>query len=88
VRLDAVDRKTDHLHVALVELGFDLGDIAELGGAHRREVLGMAEQHSPRLTEPIVKADLALGSRGSEVGCDVSEANGHGEAPELEGVEF
>jgi hypothetical protein len=77
VRLDVVDREADDLHVALVELGLDLGHVAELGGADRREVLRVAEQHTPRVAEPLVEADLALGGGGGEVGCGVAETDGH-----------
>src|SRR5262249_17486931 len=34
-----VDGQSDDLDAALVELGLDLGHIAELGGAHWREIL-------------------------------------------------
>ena len=77
VAVDRVDREADDLHVALVELGLDLGDVAELGRADRREVLRMAEQHTPGVAEPLVEVDLALRRVGGEVGGDVAEANGH-----------
>ena len=35
------------LHAALVELGLEAGDGAELGGAHRGEVLGVREEDGP-----------------------------------------
>ena len=73
-----VDRQADDLHVALVELGLELGDVAELGGADRREVLRVGEQHAPAVAEPLVEVDLALGGLGGEVGGGVAEANGHG----------
>jgi hypothetical protein len=38
VVVDGVDGQADDLDVAAVELGLDAGHVAELGGAHRREV--------------------------------------------------
>ena len=78
VRFDAVNRKADYFDVALIKLWFDLGDVAKLGGAHRGEVLRVAEQYAPRIAEPVVKLDLALCGCCSEVGCDIAETNGHG----------
>ena len=40
-----------------VELGLDLGHVAELGRADRREVLRVREQHGPRVADPVVEAD-------------------------------
>ena len=77
VVVERVDRQADHLDVALVELGLDLGHVAELGGADRGEVLGVGEQHAPAVAEPLVEVDRALGGLGGEVGCGVAEANGH-----------
>jgi hypothetical protein len=59
--------RADDLDAALVELGLDLGHVAELGGADRREVLGVREQHRPFVADPIVKADLAFGRLGREI---------------------
>src|SRR5690606_38797168 len=41
---DGIDRKTDHLDVALLELRAQLLGESELGRADRREVFGMREQ--------------------------------------------
>jgi hypothetical protein len=38
-------RQADDLHIAQVELGLDLGHLAELGRADRGEVLGVREQN-------------------------------------------
>ena len=57
VFLDRIDAEADDFRVALVELGLEPGHVAQLGGADRREVLGVREQHAPRLAEPFVKAD-------------------------------
>ena len=77
VAFDRVDRETNDLHVALVELGLDLGHVAQFGGAHRREVLGVAEQHAPAVAEPVVEIDVALRCGCIEVWCDVTKSNGH-----------
>ena len=78
VGLDRVDAEADDLHVALVELGLELRHVAELGGAHGREVLRMREQHRPRIADPVVEADPALGGVGLEVRRDVADAKCHG----------
>src|SRR5262245_26386543 len=72
---ERIDREPNDLDAALVELGLDLGHITELGGAHRREVLRVREQHRPLVADPIVKADpafrgLCLEIRGSIVDCE------------------
>jgi hypothetical protein len=41
--VDGIDGKPDDFHVAPVELRLEPGHIAELGGAHRSEILGMRE---------------------------------------------
>jgi hypothetical protein len=47
------------LALPLVEFRLELRHVAELGGAHRGEVLGMREQHGPRVADPVVEPDLA-----------------------------
>ena len=54
-----------------------LGEGAELGGAHRREVLGVGEQDPPAVAEPLVEVDRALGGVGGEVGGGVAESYCH-----------
>ena len=75
---DRVDREADDLDAALVELRLQLGDGAELGGAHRREVLRMGEEHCPAVALPIEEVDRALRGLCGEVGSIVPESNGHG----------
>ena len=72
VRLDGIDAEADDLRVALVEFGLEPGHVAQLRGAHRGEVLRVRKQHSPRLPEPLVKADAAFGRFSFEVGSDVA----------------
>ena len=74
VAVDRVDRQADDLDVALVELGLDLGHVSELGRADRREVLGVAEEHAPRVAQPLVEVDRALSGLGGEVGGGVAQS--------------
>ncbi len=56
-----IDRQAQDLGVALGELGLELRQVTQLGRADRREVLGMRKQNAPRIAEPFVKLDDALG---------------------------
>ena len=76
--LDGVHRQADQLDAALVELGLQVGRLAELGGADGGEVLGMAEQHGPARTEPVVKTDPAVRGVLFEVGGGLAQLNAHG----------
>ena len=67
VVVDRVDAQADDLGVALGEFRLQPRHVAELGGADRREILGMREQDRPAVADPVVKVDLALGRFGSEV---------------------
>ena len=68
VPIDRIDAEPDDLDAALVELRLDARHVAELGGTHRREVLGVRKHHAPGTAEPLVKADRALGGLRFEVG--------------------
>ena len=57
--VDRIDRQTDDLDAALVELRLDLGHVAEFGGAYRREVLRVGEQYGPGIADPVVEANLS-----------------------------
>ena len=61
--------------------GLSLRDVAELGGADRREVLGMREQHAPGIAEPLMKANTALRRVGFEIRCDFAELECHHTSP-------
>ena len=74
VALHRIDRQADDLDAAPVELRLDLGEVAELGGADRREVLGMREQDRPFVADPLVEPDAALGGFGLEVGGQAANA--------------
>ena len=82
VIVDRVDRQPDDLRVALVELGLDLGEVAKLGGAHRREVLRMREQDRPLVADPVVEVDRPFRGLRREIGCFVADAKCHGSSPE------
>ena len=75
--LERVDRQAEDLHVALVELGLDLRHVAELGGAHRREVLGVREQHAPAVAQVVVELDRAFGGLRREVRGFVAQVQRH-----------
>src|SRR5262245_36763496 len=76
-----IDAQADDLDPALVEGGLDPRHVAELGGADRREVLGMREQHGPGIADPLVKADAALRGIGLEVGCGFAKLECHVASP-------
>src|SRR5690606_9902775 len=73
-----IDAKADHLGVAAVELAFQPRPVAELGGAHGREVLRMREEDRPLVADPLVEADAALGRVRGEIGGYIADANRHG----------
>ena len=75
--VDRVDRKPDNLDAALVELGLEAGHGAELGGADRREILGMREQHGPVVADPVVETDLAFSRIGLEIRGGVANLERH-----------
>jgi hypothetical protein len=83
VILGRVDREADDLHVALVELRLDARHVAELGRAHRREVLRVREEHAPGVAEPLVKVDRALRRLGLEVRRGVADRQFHSLPPFL-----
>ena len=72
-----VDAEADDLDVALVELGLQLGHIAELGGADRGEVLRVRKQNAPAGSEPVVEADSAFGCLRFEIWRGAANLNGH-----------
>src|SRR6266542_2084371 len=82
--VDGVDAEADDLHVALVELRLDARHVAELGRAHRREILRVREQHRPRIADPNVTPDASLGGFGLEVSRDVTDLERHGTPPSSE----
>src|SRR5262245_34911143 len=80
--VERVDGQADDLDAALVKFRLDPGHVSELGGADRREVLGMREQHNPGVADPIVKADLAVGRLSFEIRRGIVDLQRHRSPPE------
>src|SRR5262249_52055959 len=76
--VDRVDREADDLDAAFVELGLDLGHVAELGRANRGEILRMREQYAPGAADPLMKANASLRRVGFKIRRYVVESQGHG----------
>lgn len=76
VGLDRVGRQADELDAALGELGLELGEGTQLGGADGGEVLGVGEEDNPVVANELVEVDGALGRLGLEVGRGGAEAEG------------
>src|SRR5262249_26304887 len=79
--VDGIDRQSDDLDTALVELGFDLGHIAQLGRADGRKVFRVREEHGPALANPLVKTNLSFRRFGFEIGRDVVDSKAHTSPP-------
>jgi hypothetical protein len=77
VVLDRVHRQSDDLHVAPVELGFDLGEVAEFRRADGGEVARVGEQHGPRVADPVVEPQGPLRRLGLEVGGQLVDLQCH-----------
>src|SRR5215204_6551810 len=76
-----INTQSNDLDAASVELGLDFGHVAELGGANRSEVLRMREQDAPRVANPFMKPDLALGGFSLEVWGCLADLKRHGDLP-------
>src|SRR5262245_27430727 len=81
VFVERIDGQADDLDAALVEFRLDLCHVSELGGADRREVLGMPEQHHPLVADPIVKADLPFGRLRFEIRGSIIDCESHSPPP-------
>src|SRR6266849_3802211 len=81
VVLHRVHAQADDLRVALVEFGFDARHVAELGRAHRGEVLGVGEENHPLVADPLVEIDRTLGRLRGEVGRLVADTQSHWRPP-------
>jgi len=67
VRVDVVGAQADQLHAACGELGLQLGEGAQLGGADRGEVIGVREEDGPLVADEVVEVDGPVGGLGIEV---------------------
>src|SRR5690554_551538 len=74
VRVVVVDRNRNDLDVALGELARNDGRVAQLGGAHRREVGRVREQYTPAVAKVFVETNATLGGILFEIGSRVSQA--------------
>ena len=75
--IEPVDAQPDDPGVALVELGLELGDPAELGRADGGEVGWMGEEDAPPVAEVLVEVDLPFRGISREVRCLVAELERH-----------
>jgi hypothetical protein len=67
VVVHGVDAEAEDLGVPLLELRLQLGHVAELGRADRREVLGVREEDRVAVADPLVEVDGSLGGLRLEV---------------------
>jgi hypothetical protein len=74
VRLDGVGRESDQLDAALGELGLELGEGAELGGADGSVVFGVGEEDHPIVADEFMEIDGTVGGLGLEIGGDGTQA--------------
>src|SRR5262249_31427848 len=83
VLVDRIHAEPDDLDAALVELGLDLGHVAELRRADRGEVLRVREQHRPRVADPVVEVDVTFRRIGLEIRCRIADLQSHSCSPLL-----
>lgn len=76
VALDSVCAQTDELDAPLGELGLELSEGAELGGADGGVVLGVGEEDDPAVANELVEVNGTTGGLSLEVGRDAAEAEG------------
>lgn len=74
VAVDGVGRKANELDAALGELGLELREGAQLGGADGRVVLGVGEENDPVVADELVEVNGTLGGLRLEVGRGRAEA--------------
>lgn len=76
VALDSVCAQTDELDAPLGELGLELSESTELGGADGGVVLGVGEEDDPAVANELVEVNGTTGGLSLEVGRDAAEAEG------------
>jgi len=77
VVINRVNADGSNFNVALLELILLFGKLTQLGGAHRCEISGMAEEDPPRGAQPVVEFDVTLGGVCLKIRCCVSDSDGH-----------
>jgi hypothetical protein len=71
---EGVGRQANQLDTTLGELGLELGEGTELGGANGGEILRVGEEDYPFVANKLVEIDRASGGLGLEVGGNAAEA--------------
>src|SRR6266498_3650095 len=56
-----IDGQSHHLHISPIKLRLNFSHVTEFRRADRSEVLRVREKNGPRITDPIVETDSALG---------------------------
>src|ERR1019366_4102659 len=69
VATHGVDTKADDLTVPRCKAWFELGHIAQFGGANGSKVFRMREQNGPPIANPFMKVDLTLRGLSGEIRC-------------------
>lgn len=67
VGVGAIGAKTNQLDIAGSELGLELSESTELGGADGREVIRVGEEDSPAVANELVEGDRTIGGISFEV---------------------
>src|SRR5947207_5645198 len=67
-----IDRQSHDLHVSTLELWLYFRHVPELSRADRGEVLRMRKQNGPRVADPIMETDPALGSFCFKIWCCIA----------------
>ena len=87
VALDSVCAQADELDTPLGELGLELSEGAELGGADGSVVLGVGEEDDPVVANELVEVNGTAGGLSLEVGGDAAEAEGLRTVSHCDGVD-
>src|ERR1019366_7210575 len=77
VATHGVDTKADDLTVPRCKAWFELGHIAQFGGANGSKVFRMREQNGPPIANPFMKVDLTLRGLSGEIRCLVVDTQLH-----------
>lgn len=74
VAATGVGGQTNQLDTSLRELGLQLSESAEFGGADRSEIFGVGEEDNPAIANELVEVDGTFGGLGLEVRSDGAQA--------------